>query len=132
MPATFELEIHTPQRLFFSGPVEEIVVALEDGECGILKDHARCAAPIVPCIARIKQEDGTWARVFLAEGIIEVKRHKTIILACAAERPAEIDAGRARASQERARALLEGQPGNVSASRKLRKARLRLELAGAG
>jgi F-type H+-transporting ATPase subunit epsilon len=130
MAETFVLEIHTLRRLFFSGPVEEVVVALEDGDCGILKGHARFTAPIVPCIARIKQEGGEWTEAFLAEGIIEVKKHKTIILSECAERPDEIDTERAEKAKADALLRLNEHAGDTKKLKlKIKKAGLRLKLA---
>jgi F-type H+-transporting ATPase subunit epsilon len=130
MAEPFTLEIHTLRRLFFSGPVEEVVVALEDGECGILKNHARFTAPVVPCIVRIKKEGGEWMEAFLAEGVIEVKKHKTIILSECAERPDEIDGERARQAKAEALLRLNEHTGDTEKlKRTIKKADLRLKLA---
>jgi F-type H+-transporting ATPase subunit epsilon len=132
MSATFALEIHTLRRLFFSGPVEEVVIALEDGECGILKNHVRFTAPVVPCIVRIKKAGGEWTAAFLSEGIIEVKKHKTIILAECAEQPGEIDAERAeKARADALRRLNEHAGDTKNLKRAITKAALRLKLCRA-
>jgi F-type H+-transporting ATPase subunit epsilon len=130
MPETFVLEIYTPRRLFCSEPVEEVIVTLTDGECGILKNHTLFTAPIVPCIVRIKKEGGVWVEAFLAEGIIEVKRRKTIILSECAENPDEIDCERAQKAKAQALLQLNENPGDAEKIKlKIKKADLRLKLA---
>jgi F-type H+-transporting ATPase subunit epsilon len=131
MPETFILEIYTPRRLFYSERVEEVIVKLSDGECGILKGHTLFIAPIVPCIARIKKENGEWLEAFLTEGIIEVKQRKTIILSECAEKSDEIDTERAQKAKTEALHYLQENSGNIEENkRKLQKAELRLKLAG--
>jgi F-type H+-transporting ATPase subunit epsilon len=131
MAESFALEIHTLRRFFFSGPVEEVVVVLEDGECGILKNHTRFTAPMVPCIAKIKKEGGELMEAFLSEGVIEVKRHKTIILADCAELPDEIDVERAKLAKVEALRQLEEHADDAEKLRlKVKRAVLRLKLAG--
>jgi F-type H+-transporting ATPase subunit epsilon len=131
MAESFALEIHTLRRFFFSGPVEEVVVVLEDGECGVLKNHTRFTAPIVPCIAKIKKEGGELMKAFLSEGVIEVKKHKTIILAECAELPDEIDAERAEKAKAEALRQLEARADDTEKLKlKIKKATLRLKLAG--
>jgi F-type H+-transporting ATPase subunit epsilon len=131
MPETFVLEIYTPRRLFYAEPVKEVIVRLTDGECGILKNHTLFTASTLPCIVKIKKADGNWMEAFLAEGIIEVKKRKTIILSECAEKSDEID--KERAKKAKAAALLhlkENSNDTEKAKLKLQKANLRLKLAG--
>jgi F-type H+-transporting ATPase subunit epsilon len=131
MPETFVLEIYTPRRLFYSGSVEEVIVTLTDGECGILKNHTLFTAPIVPCIVRIKKEGGVWVEAFLSEGVIEVKKRKTIILSECAENLDEVDRERARTAKEEALRQLQANHGEGDKLKlKLGKASLRLKLVG--
>jgi F-type H+-transporting ATPase subunit epsilon len=107
MPAAlFNLEIHTPYRLFFIDKVEAITLTLEDGEAGIYANHSFMIAPIKTCILCIKDKDGLRKNAFIAEGILEVSGHRTVLLVDAAEWPDEIDPGRARAAKSRAEAEL--------------------------
>jgi F-type H+-transporting ATPase subunit epsilon len=130
MPETFVLEIYTPRRLFFAEPVEEVIVRLTDGECGILKNHAVFTASTLPCIARIKKENGDWLEAFLTEGVIEVKQRKTIILSECAEKPDEIDTERAQKAKAEALLHLKENFGDTEVTKyKLQKAELRLKLA---
>jgi F-type H+-transporting ATPase subunit epsilon len=109
MPAElFNLEIHTPYRLFFIDKVEAITLTLEDGEAGIYANHSFMIAPIRTGILRIKDKDGLWKNAFTTEGILEVSGHRTVLLVDAAEWPDEIDRDRALAARKRAEEELKG------------------------
>jgi F-type H+-transporting ATPase subunit epsilon len=104
---TFTLEIYTPYRLFHSDKVQAIVLKIMDGEIGVYADHSLLTAPVVTCAARIRDADGAWKTAFLANGIIEVKKTKTVLLVDAANWPAEIDAARAGAAKVEAESTLQ-------------------------
>jgi F-type H+-transporting ATPase subunit epsilon len=103
MTATlFNLEVHTPYRLFFSDEVEAITLPLEDGEAGIYANHSFAIAPVKTGILRIKDKDGLWKSAFITEGILEISGHRTVLLINAAEWPDEIDFNRALTAKTRA------------------------------
>lgn len=101
MEKTFSLEIITPYRKFFTGPVSMIIVTSSDGELGILSDHEPILAPITigPCKILI---DGVWKVAFFAEGFLEMEENKVTVLVGAAEWPEEIDRDRAEQALKRA------------------------------
>ena len=106
MAVLFPFELHTPYRLFFSDMVEAIVLTLIDGEVGVYANHTAFTAPVVPCLIKIKGKDGNWKSAFTAEGILEVKEHKTVLISDAAEWPEEIDMKRAKDARDRAETAL--------------------------
>jgi len=85
MALFFPLEVHTPHRLFFSDSVEAIVLTLIDGQVAVYANHAPFTAPVVPCLLKIKDKDGNWQNATIAEGILEVKTRKTVLISDAAE-----------------------------------------------
>ncbi|MDR2343030.1 MAG: ATP synthase F1 subunit epsilon [Spirochaetaceae bacterium] len=130
MAALFTLEIYTPYRLFFSETVEMIVLNIADGEIGIQAGHDRFTAPVKCCVARIKDRSGVWKPVFIADGIVEVKRHKSVILVGSAEWPEEIDYERVLQSKKEAEEILksEGFQFEIAAARqKLKRSGIRLQ-----
>ena len=132
MAATFLFEVHTPYRLFYSGPVEAIVLTLIDGEAGVYAKHTAFTAPVVPCFLKIKDKDGKWKTAFTAEGILEVKDHKTVLVSDAAEWPEEIDLVRARDARQRAETdlsdgIFKFQEKTLTAS--LKRANMRIKVA---
>ena len=92
---TFKFELYTPFRRFFSDEVYAVTLTLEDGEITIYADHSFMTSPVNAGVLKIKTTDGKWKNAFVAEGILEVKGHSTIIAADAAEWPGEIDRERA-------------------------------------
>lgn len=101
MASTFDLEIVTPERKFFTGQVEMVTLKTPDGEIGILAGHTPMVVAVSIGPIRIKQ-NGEWLDAVLTEGFMEIKQDKTIILTDTAEWPDEIDANRAKAAKERA------------------------------
>jgi F-type H+-transporting ATPase subunit epsilon len=135
----FNLEVHTPYRLFFSDQVEAITVTLEDGEIGVYANHSFMTAPVKTCLLRVKDKDGVWKSAFITGGILEVSGHRTILMVDAAEWPGEIDHDRAIAAKTRAEqdlaagTLMKFETDNAHES--LRRAETRLkayEAAGCG
>ncbi|HEY9062586.1 MAG TPA: ATP synthase F1 subunit epsilon [Pseudobacteroides sp.] len=112
MASKFMLEIATPDRRFFSGEVEMVVLKTPDGEMGILKDHAPTVVAVDIGPIRILQ-DGEWLEAFLSEGFMEITREKTVILCDTAEWPNEIDVNRAKAAKERAEERLQRQLSQI-------------------
>ena len=89
MAALFNFEVHTPSRLFYTGQVSAIILTLIDGEAGVYAGHAPFTAPVIPCALKIKDKDGNWISASVSEGILEVKKHRTFLMADTAEWPAE-------------------------------------------
>lgn len=99
--STFRLEVLTPEKKFFEGDVNMIVVRSTDGDIGILPGHTPLIAPIGIGSLRILV-DGKWRDAFISGGFMEVKPTSTLILSDAVEWPEEIDIKRAEAAKERA------------------------------
>ncbi|MDR1428734.1 MAG: ATP synthase F1 subunit epsilon [Spirochaetaceae bacterium] len=129
---SFILEVHTPLRLFFSGPVEAVITTLMDGEAGIYANHSPFTSPVMTGILKIKDEKGLWKEAFITDGILEVKRSRTVLLIEHAEWPGEIDIERAEKARSDALAVLEAGAFRFeteSARTKLKRANIRLAIA---
>ncbi len=100
MSSTFYVEILTPERKFFWGDVETIIVKTPTGEMGILKGHIPTVVVIDIGSIKIKK-NGKWFEAVLSEGFMEVKQDQAIILVDTAEWPDEIDINRAKAAKAR-------------------------------
>lgn len=112
MANTFYLEIVTPDRKFFSGEVEMLVLKTPEGEIGILEGHMPMVVAVAIGPIRILK-DGDWLEAVLSEGFMEIMQDKTVILADTAEWPNEIDINRAKAAQERANERLQSQLSRI-------------------
>jgi F-type H+-transporting ATPase subunit epsilon len=131
MAPLFSLEVHTPYRRFFSDSVEALVLTLTDGEVAVYAGHSAFTAPVSAGLLKIKDKDGNWKTAFTAEGILEVKEHKTVLVSDAAEWPGEIDYKRAKNAKERAEeTLLSGgmKFETDKAAAALRRARMRMKV----
>ena len=95
------LEIATPMRLVVAETVDEVVAPGIEGYFGVLPGHAPFLTTlgIGEVTYRVGQDEHYLA---LAGGFAEVRNDKVIVLADTAERPEEIDRGRAERARERA------------------------------
>ena len=71
MGKTFQLEIITPERQFYTGPVESLVLPALDGEYGVLPGHEPVVTAVEPGEARFKA-DGVWHNVIVTQGFAEI------------------------------------------------------------
>ena len=85
--STFYLEIITPERQFYIGTAEALVIPAVDGEMGIYPGHEPVVTAIEPGELRYKAQ-GKWEPAAVGAGF--------------AEHPEEIDRRRAEAARARA------------------------------
>jgi F-type H+-transporting ATPase subunit epsilon len=129
---TFKFELHTPYRRFYVGEIQALTLALPDGDITVYADHSFFTAPVQSGFVKIKDETGTWKTAFIAEGILEVKAHNTILMADAAEWPQEIDRERAEKSLAAARETINSgmfKFETTAAEAAVRRAQFRLKVA---
>jgi F-type H+-transporting ATPase subunit epsilon len=101
------LEVATPTRLVVSEVVDEVVAPGIEGYFGVLPGHA-------PFLTTLGIGELTYRKgreeyhLAIAGGFAEVRNDKVIVLADSAERPDEIDRGRAEQAREQAERRLSG------------------------
>ena len=100
MAKTFQLDVLTPERLFYSGPAEAITIQGLNGELTVLADHIHMVAPLQVGSIRIKK-DGAWREAFNSEGFLEVMKQGVVVYVQACEWPEDIDVVRAEAALRR-------------------------------
>ena len=135
MPATFPLDIVTPERTVLSEDAVAVQVPSADGSLGILAGHAPLLAELSVGDCFIRLPSGAEEHLALAGGFIEVSRERVTILADTAEFAREIDPDRAEQSHVRARELLtnlDGSGGRDEAAAAVRRAQNRLRIARGG
>jgi F-type H+-transporting ATPase subunit epsilon len=129
------LELATPSRLVVSAEVDEVVAPGSLGYFGVWPGHAPLLATlgIGEVTYRIGREE---YHVAVSGGFAEVRNDKVIILADAAETPADIDRARAEQARDRAEARLAGRGQEevdyARAAAALARAQTRLQVAGRG
>lgn len=104
----FNLEIVTPERKFFEGEVDMVVVRGITGDMAILNNHVPLVTPLDISVVKMKI-DGVEKRAAISSGYMEVARGKTTIVVDAAEWPDEIDLERAKRARERAEKRLKSE-----------------------
>lgn len=105
MANLLRLDIVTPDKNFFSGDVEMVVVRTTEGDIGVLFDHEPLVAPISVGAVRIKR-DGKFTAAACAGGFISVDEDVATIITDTAEWAHEIDVDRARIAKEAAEAVI--------------------------
>lgn len=127
----FHLSIVTPERMFFDGEAERVVVRTISGDVGILKGHAKYISALGTGALKIKFPDGEKIAA-LSGGFIKADRDKTLILATTCEWKDEIDVERAKRAEEKAREMLQHAQSNAEhdlAELKLKRAVNRINIA---
>ena len=127
----FHLSIVTPERMFFDGEAERVVVRTISGDVGILKGHAKYISALGTGALKIKFSDGEKIAA-LSGGFIKADRAKALILATTCEWKDEIDLERAKRAEEKAREMLQHAQSNAEhdlAELKLKRAVNRINIA---
>ena len=97
----FDLEIITPDRVFYQGQASMIEFNTTEGEIGIYKDHIPLTVIIKPGVLTITSEEEK-TKAALHSGFATILQDKVTILAEVIEWGDEIDESRAEAARERA------------------------------
>jgi len=88
--ATFHFDLVSPEKLLFSGDVEQVDVPGAEGDFGVLANHAPMVATLRPGILTVHGADGAQKIVVLG-GFAEVSAQGLTVLADVAEAVEDID-----------------------------------------
>jgi F-type H+-transporting ATPase subunit epsilon len=88
--ATFQFDLVSPEKLLFSGKVEQVDVPGSEGDFGVLAGHAPLVSLLRPGILTIKGEQGE-QQVVIHGGFAEVSDKGLTVLADVATGIADID-----------------------------------------
>ena len=88
--ATFRFDLVSPERLLFSGEVEQVDVPGSEGYFGVLAGHAPAVAILRPGILTVKTQGGEQKIVVLG-GFAEVSANGLTVLADVATAVEDID-----------------------------------------
>ncbi|HQM91512.1 MAG TPA: F0F1 ATP synthase subunit epsilon, partial [Syntrophales bacterium] len=127
------LEIVTPEKLAYSGTVDEVTCPGSEGEFGVLRGHASLLSAIkFGELSYLK--DGKRVSYAVNTGYAEVTGSKVTVLVETAERADQIDVDRARRAKEAAEQKLakftKEDPEYDRAKIALERAEARLKIAG--
>ena len=128
----FEVEIITPDRIFYKGEAAMIEFNTAAGEIGVYKKHIPTTTVLAPGIVRIKNDGEEDVVAAVHSGFAEILPDKVTLLAEIAEWPDEIDKSRAEAAKYRAEERLANKTEAIDVKRAefaLRKALVRIDIA---
>lgn len=91
MANTFQLEIVTPERQVYAGPVASLVAPASEGYLGIMANHAPIVTDLTIGVIKITLPDGEEVTLATSGGFLEMSQNLCTVLADTAERPSEID-----------------------------------------
>jgi F-type H+-transporting ATPase subunit epsilon len=101
------LTLLTPhRRLVEAVQADEVVVPGVKGELDILEGHANMVTQLETGVVRWKSSSG-WTRATLSYGLLEVFGENITILADVSELSTDVDLGRAKSAEQRARTKIE-------------------------
>ena len=112
----FDLEIITPDRVFFKGQASMIEFNTTEGEIGVYKDHIPLTVIIKPGVLTITSEEEK-TKAALHSGFATILQDKVTILAEVIEWGDEIDEERAEAARQRAEERLRANQASVDMAR---------------
>ena len=101
----FSLKIVTPDGLKYDGPVEELIVRTTSGDLGIMAGHVNCVAPLGMGQAVIVA-NGQRRVAACIGGMVSMVGGNATLVPTTFEWAEDIDADRAAASEQRAKAVL--------------------------
>ena len=88
--ATFHFDLVSPEKLAFSGDVDQVDVPGVEGDFGVLAGHAPVVAAVRPGILTITS-GGTHQKIIVLGGLAEVSDNRLTVLADVATSTAELD-----------------------------------------
>ncbi|HCX04470.1 MAG TPA: F0F1 ATP synthase subunit epsilon [Clostridiales bacterium] len=107
-----KLQILTPEKNFFEGEVQLVVVKGVEGSMGIMYDHEPFVTPLGIGPIKILQ-DNRIKHAAISQGYVEVMEEKIVILADTAEWPEDIDISRAEEAKKRAEKRLSKKENHI-------------------
>ncbi len=101
LPTALQLQVVSADRRLVNESVDEVIIPGSEGYFGVLPGHTPLLATLHVGELSYRQ-GGDWHYLALAFGFAEVQPEAVTVLAETAERPADIDIGRAEAAKKRA------------------------------
>jgi len=90
MPSTFHFDLVSPEKLFYSGEVDQVDIPGVEGDFGVLAGHAPVVAAIRPGILTVIA-GGTLQKIVVLGGLAEVSDKGLTVLADVATSLQDLD-----------------------------------------
>ncbi|MBF7096150.1 ATP synthase F1 subunit epsilon [Alkalibacter mobilis] len=128
--STYRLRIITPDRVFYDGEIEKIVLKGAEGDMAILADHTPLMTTLALSELKVFTEPKNFKMATLLGGFAKIMPDNVVILADAAEWPEEIDVERAEQAKKRAEERLKKSDQDlIRAQAALRRAIARIKVS---
>lgn len=124
----FQVQVITPDRIFYAGEAEMIEFTTNSGQIGVYKNHIPLTTVLAPGAVIIHEAEGEKIAAVHA-GFAEILPEQVTLLAEIAEWSEEIDINRAEAAKKRAEERLMAKTADIDLARAefaLRKALTRI------
>ncbi len=124
----FQVQVITPDRVFYAGEAEMIEFTTNSGQIGVYKNHIPLTTVLAPGAVIIHEAEGEKIAAVHA-GFAEILPEQVTLLAEIAEWSEEIDISRAEAAKKRAKKRFMAKPADIDLARAefaLRKALTRI------
>ncbi len=111
--ATFHFDLVSPEKIAFSGEVEQVDVPGVEGDFGVLAGHSPLVASVRPGIMTVTA-NGKHEKIIVLGGLAEVSEKGLTVLADTATSIAELDrVAFAKQIEEMEEKLKDEEPGNA-------------------
>jgi F-type H+-transporting ATPase subunit epsilon len=125
-----DVALVSPERILYTGEAEMLICRTTDGEIAFLTGHAPFVGALGIATVRVHRPDGEVIRAAVHGGFVEIRDNRVTVLSDVAELPEQIDPDRARQAREAAQRRLAENPDDDEAAQALRRAEVRLAVAG--
>lgn len=128
---TLQVQLVSPERILWTGDAEMVTArTIDGGDISFLTGHAPFVGALEIGKVLVRPQDGADVEFAVHGGFVEVSNDEVSLLTDVSEAADAIDVERATAAQRTAKDALAQDPNDAEAVAALRRAELRLELAG--
>lgn len=128
---TLQVQLVSPERILWTGEAEMVIArTVEGGDISFLTGHAPFVGALEIGRVTVRPSDGPDVFFAVHGGFVEVSGDEVSLLTDVSEAMDAIDAERAETARQAAKQALSADPGDAEAVAALRRAELRLEVAG--
>lgn len=128
---TMEVQVVSPERILWTGEAEMVTArTVEGGDISFLTGHSPFVGALEVGKVIVRPADGADVLFAVHGGFVEVSNNSISVLTDVAEPADSVDIDRAQEARDTARKRLNEAPDDAEAVAALRRAELRLEVAG--
>lgn len=128
---TLQVQVVSPERILWTGEAEMVTArTVEGGDISFLTGHAPFVGALETGKVTVRPSEGNDIYFAVHGGFVEISADEVSLLTDVAEATEWIDIERATEARSAAKAALAANPGDAEAVAALRRAELRLEVAG--